>query len=184
MPRPVKWSRDLHLIRERATHSRTETWSRQDIERLFTISRASAQNVMKAIGNVQTIGGTHFVDRASLLGFLDNMITADSVEEALHQRLAEAEPAPRPRLLQVSLPDDLRRAMLPDLPSNVTLSPGRIEITADSAIGMVESLFALAMIMQNDLDRWQHLIEPAQSAPATVDEDLRNFLTHLRQTQG
>ena len=28
MARPVKWSRDLHPIRERAARSRTETWSR------------------------------------------------------------------------------------------------------------------------------------------------------------
>jgi hypothetical protein len=50
MPRPVKWSRDLHLLRERAAHSRTETWSRQDLERLFNIGRASTQSLMKAIG--------------------------------------------------------------------------------------------------------------------------------------
>ena len=110
---------------------------------------------MKAIGNVQTVGGTHFVDRGSLLGFLDAMITANSVEEALQRRLIDAEPAPRPKALQITLPEDLRRAMLPDLPANVTLAPGRIEITAESATGMVESLFALAMVMQNDLERWQ-----------------------------
>lgn len=182
MPRPVPWSRDLHPLREKVAHSRTETWSRQDIERLFGIRRVSAQNLMKAVGNVQTVGAAHFVDRSSLLTFLDEMIAADSVEAALQRRLAAAEPPPRPKALQVSLPDDLRRAMLPDLPANVTLSPGRIEITADTAIGMVESLFALAMIMQNDLDRWQQAIEPPP-APATVDEDLKNFLVHLRQAQ-
>ena len=37
MARPVKWSRDLHPIRERAAHARTETWGRLDIERLFGV---------------------------------------------------------------------------------------------------------------------------------------------------
>ncbi len=83
MPRPVKWSRDLHSVREKAGHSRTETWSRLDIERLFAISRASAQNLMKAIGDVQTVGASHFVDRASLLAFLDEMIAAECVDDAL-----------------------------------------------------------------------------------------------------
>ena len=183
MPRPIPWSRDLHSLREKVAHSRTETWSRQDIERLFGIRRVSAQNLFKAIGNVQTVGAAHFVDRASLLAFLNEMIAADSVEAALQQRLAAAEPPARPKALRVSLPDDLRRAMLPDLPANVSLSPGRIEITADTAIGMVESLFALAMVMQNDLERWQKAIEPPP-ASAEVDEELKGFLAHLRQAQG
>ena len=110
-------------------------------------------------------------------------MAADSVEAALQQRLAAAEPPPRPKALRVSLTDDLRRAMLPDLPANVSLSPGRIEITADTAIGMVESLYTLALVMQNDLDRWQQAIEPPPE-PTTVDEDLKSFLAHLRQAQG
>lgn len=41
----------------------------------------------------------------------------------------------------------------------------------------------LALVMQNDLERWQRLIEPPPE-PATVDEDLKHFLAHLRQSQG
>jgi hypothetical protein len=51
-PRPAKWSCDLHPIPERATHSKTETWSRKDIERMFDIGRATAQTLMKAIGEI------------------------------------------------------------------------------------------------------------------------------------
>lgn len=179
MARPVKWSRDLHTIRERAQGSRIETWSRKDIERLFSLSRPSAQNLMKAIGNVQTVGAAHFVDRASLLGFLDAMIGAESVEGALQARLAEAEPVPRPKALRVSLPDDLRHAMLPDLPPNVTLAPGRIEITADSVEGMVEALFTLALVMQNDLDRWRQAV----SKPTQTDRELEQWLSSVRAQQ-
>ncbi len=72
--------------------------------------------------------------------------------------------------------------MLPDLPGNVTLEPGRIEIRADSAEAMVESLFTLALIMQNDLDRWSQLIEPPREEPAHIDDELKIFLAHLRHT--
>ena len=65
MARPVKWSRDLYPIRERATHARTETWSRKDIEELFGVGRATAQILMKAIGEIQPVGGAHFVERLS-----------------------------------------------------------------------------------------------------------------------
>ncbi len=164
MPRPVKWSRDLHPIRERAQRAKTETWSRKDVERLFGLSRSSAQNLMKAIGEVQMVGAAHFVDRTSLLNFLDEMIAAPTVEEALRNRLENAAPAPRPKALHIALPKDLRHVMLPDLPESVKLSPGRIEITSNSAEGLAESLILLAMIMQNDLDRWTHAVshEPAQ----------------------
>ena len=134
MPRPVKWALDLHLLRERAGTSRTETWSRQDIEHLFSVGRVTAQSLMKAIGNIQTIGATHFIDRASLIAFLDAMIAAPSVEDGLRARLTEAEPAPTRRRMKVSLPQDLRHAMLPDLAPNIALSAGRLEIQFDTQL--------------------------------------------------
>lgn len=179
LARPIQWARDLHLLRNRARSSRTETWSRTEIEHLFGIGRASAQNLMKAIGQVQNVGGAHFVDRPALVTFLDSMIAAPSVEEALRQRSAEAEPPPRSRALRVSLPEDLRRAMLPDLPANITLEPGRLEIRADSAVGMLESLLTLAMVMQNDLDRFGAVIEPQPSSPDVSDTALREMIDRL-----
>ena len=180
MAGPVKWSRDLHPIRERAARSRTETWSRTDIEKLFGIGRASAQTLMKAIGQVQAVGGAHFVDRPALLAFVDEMIQAPSVDEALRSRILEAEPPPRPRTLRVSLPADLRRGMLPDLPSNVSLSPGKILITAPTAIKMLEALCTLALVMQNDLDRFAELIEPAAVPPEVGVDELEEMLHRMR----
>ena len=181
MARPVKWSRDLHPIRERAARSRTETWSRVEIQQLFGVGRASAQSLMQAIGQVKVVGGAHFVERPALVAFLDDMIAAPSVEEALRARMAGAEPPPKPKTLRVSLPADLRRAMLPDLPANVVLSPGRIEINAATAVTMLESLLALAMVMQNDLDRFQGAIEPA-AVPSVKDDELRQFFDRLRES--
>ena len=183
MARPVKWSRDLYPIRERATRSSTETWSRTDIEKLFGIGRASAQSLMKAIGQVQAVGGAHFVDRPALLAFLEEMVQAPSADEALRSRLLGAEPAPRTRTLRVSLPADLRRAMLPDLPPNVSLSPGRIEVTAPTAIKMLEALCALAMVMQNDLDRFQAVIEPAAVPPEVSAAELEEMLNRMRDRE-
>lgn len=179
--RPVKWTRDVYPIRDRAAHSRTETWSRTDIEDLFGIRRASAQILMKAIGNVQSVGGAHFVDRICLLNFLEGIITADSVDEALRLKVMAAEPVPRSKTLRTSLPSGLRKATLPDLPKNVTLAAGRIEILADTAVGMVEALSALAVVMQNDLDRWCEVIEPPVTPPAVDDADLLTLFAALRR---
>ncbi len=181
MPRPVKWSRDLHPIRERAVRSRTETWSRQDLERLFGVGRATAQTLMKAIGEVQSVAGAHFVERTSLLAFLDAMIEAPSVEVALRSRVREAEAPPAPRPLRIALPHDLRNVMLRDLPENIRLSPGRLEITAPSAVAMLESLALLAQAMQNDLEQVRWALEVPVVPPATEDADLQKFLDGLRR---
>jgi hypothetical protein len=181
MARPVKWSRDLHLIRDRAARSRTETWGRGDIERLFDIGRASAQSLMKAIGEVQTVAGAHFVDRASLLSFLDEMIAADSVEDALRNRLLEADAPPVPKPLRIALPANLRSVMLRDLPDTIRLSAGRLEITAPTTEAMLESLALLAQAMSNDLASVQDAVEPP--TPSRVEDDeLRCFLTGLRSS--
>lgn len=179
MSRPVKWSRDLHPIRDRAAHSRTETWSRQDIERLFDISRASAQGLMKAIGAVTAVAGAHFVERASLLSFLDEMIAAESVDVAFRSRLLQADAPPSPKPLRVTLPADLRNVMLGDLPGSIQLSAGRLEITAPTAVAMLESLALLAQAMGNDLAQFQNTIEPPK--PTHVEDgELHAWLAGLR----
>ena len=182
MARPVKWSRDVHLIRERAARSRTETWSRQDIERLFGISRASAQNLMKAIGEVQTVGGTHFVQRSSLLGFLDQMVAADSVDEALRSKHESADPVPRANTLRLSLPEDLRRVTLKDLPERVVLGPGEIRVTGANAEQVLEGLLVLAQVMQNDLDSVRMRLDPPH-LEQSLNEELRDLFCSLRTKQ-
>jgi hypothetical protein len=180
VPRPVKWSRDLHPLRERASRSQTETWGRKDIERLFDVGRATAQTLMKAIGAVQTVGAAHFVERSSLLAFLDRMILAPSIEEAFRQRVREAEAPPAPKSLKVSLPHDLRIVTLRDLPENIRVSSGRLEITAGSAVAMLESLALLAQAMQNDLEQVRSALEPPVSPPQVEDQELQSFLAGIR----
>lgn len=180
MGRPVKWSRDLHSIRERAAHDRIETWGRKDIERLFGVGRATAQSLMKAVGEVQPVGGAHFVERSSLLSFLNEMIIAPELELALRERLLEAAAPPRPKPLRVTLPSDLRTATVKDLPASVRLSPGRLEIVANSAEGVLEGLVLLAQVMQNDLLQIQMLLDPPSIPPPVGDDELRMFLFNLR----
>jgi hypothetical protein len=180
MPRPVKWSRDLHPIRERAAHSRTETWSRKDIEGLFDVGRATAQTLMKAIGEVQSVGAAHFVERSSLLAFLEEMILAPSVDEALRQRVLEADAPPARKALKIAMPQDLRNVMVRDLPENIKLTPGRLEITGDSAVAIVESLVLLAKALDNDLEQVRLALDPPTSPSAVADAEVQAFLAGLR----
>ncbi len=180
MGRPVKWSRELHSIRERAALARTETWGRVDMEELFGVGRATAQTLMKAVGEVQPVGGAHFVERSSLLSFLDAMIDAPDFDQAFRSRVLEADAPPSPKPIRIALPADLRSIMLKDLPAQISLSPGRLEITADSAVAMLESLTLLAQAMQNDLAQVQAVLEPPAKPPYIEDDDLRAFLAEFR----
>ena len=148
MSRPVKWSRDLHSIRERAANARTETWGRVDMEELFGVGRVTAQTLMKAIGEVQPVGGAHFVERSSLLGFLDAMITAPDFDQAFRNRVREADAPPSPKPLRIALPADLLSIMLRLAGTHFPV-PGRLEITAESAVasnaGEDELAFSICM---------------------------------------
>ena len=147
------------------------------------MGRATAQMLMKAVGEIQPVGGAHFAERPALLSFLDAMIAAPSVEEGLRNRRLEAAPPPKAEPLRVSLPKDLRSAMMPDLPSRIKLTPGRLEIEAPTATAMLESLMTLALIMQNDLDRFEAAVDPPALAPKIQDCELRDFIGHLRRSK-
>jgi hypothetical protein len=178
MPRPVKWARDLNAIRERATNSRTETWSRADIEDLFGVGRATAQSLTKAIGEVQAVAGAHFVDRSNLLAFLDSMIASPMVEASLRKRLIEAPSPPHRRPLKVALPPDLRIATVCDLPANIRISSGELRISASNMEGLLESLVVLAKVLESDFEAVQTLIETPR--PSVDEEALRRLVHNLR----
>ena len=72
--------------------------------------------------------------------------------------------------------------MMPDLPGNIKLTPGRLEIKAPTATAMLESLMTLALIMQNDLDRFE-AADPPAPAPEIQDCELRDLIGHLRQSK-
>src|ERR1700692_444005 len=114
MAKTISWSDRAYSIRERVQRSTIQTWRRRDIELLFELKRASAQNLMKLIGNVQTIGSTHFLDRSSLLQFLDEAVAAERVAEAVARRQLVTEPPPSRRAIKFSLPADLRSVMAKD----------------------------------------------------------------------
>ncbi len=180
MSRPIKWSRDLHAIREKALHSRTETWARLEIEHLFNVGRATAQTLMKAIGEIQPVAGAHFVERQALVTFLEVMIASPDLETAYRERLADAALPPKSKSLRISLPEGLRSTTVRELPAHIRLTSGRLEIDAVTAVDLLEALTLLARVMQDDLDQVCNLVEPPRRTTEPVDEELREFFLRLR----
>lgn len=180
MSRKLKWRHDLHLIFQRAKNSKTETWKRTDIEDLFNVSRPSAQTIMRAIGEIDNIGGVYTLPRAALLTYLERMIEADDPGAEHNQLIATSSPVPRPRRLRVSMPDDLRSVMVGDLPSGITIDQGRIEVVGSNTEEVLERLYILAQALQNDLDTAARIIDPPPIHAPELDEDLKALFADLR----
>jgi hypothetical protein len=179
----ISWSYRLHEIRERVERSKIQTWSRRDLEDLFEIKRASAQSLMKAIGGIQNIGGTHLVDRDSLLEFLSRSIESDDLSGVVQRRRLEAGPVPKTRPLAISLPTELRSVMAADLPAQIQLEAGRLTITGADSEEILEALCLLAQAMQNDLDSIQSLLDPLPVPPPVEDDDLRHLFRDLAKRE-
>lgn len=183
MPKPISWSYRLHEIRERVARSRVQSWSRRDIENLFEVKRAAAQGLMKTVGGVQVIGGTHFVDRDALLAFLERSIASDNLSETVQQQKLEAGPAPRPRRVVFSLPPELRTVMAADLPETIRLEPGRLTVEGADGLAIIEQLYLLAQALQNDLDSVQQQLDPPPVRPDVEDEELRAMFRAWKLTR-
>jgi hypothetical protein len=180
MARTISWRYRIPEIRQRVRNSVVETWTRRDFETVFEIKRAAAQLLMKAVGEIQNVGGTYAIDRPALLAFLENLEKAEDIEAKRREKLFLAEPVPRPRFLRNTLSEDLRSVMVRDLPPEITLEHGRLEITGANAEQIVERLWLLAAAMQNDLDTAAASLNPPPVPPRMADEDLKALFADLR----
>jgi hypothetical protein len=183
MARTLKWRDRVREIRDRVKNSVVETWSRRDIENVFDLKRAAAQQLMKAIGDVQNIGGVHLVDRNSLLAFLDQIDQADNPEAARREKLQLAEPVPRPQHLKNTLPEGLRSVMVRDLPAEIILDRGRLEVVGKNSDEIFSRLLLLAQAIQNDTDTAAEMLDPPPVHRSVENDELTELFADLRRRE-
>ena len=181
MARTVSWRHHASSIAESVRRSVTESWTRRDLERVFGVQRATAQSLMRAIGEVQNVGGTYIVSRGAILGYLEELDTAPNLTVAHRERMQLAEPVPRPKSLKIDLPEDLRSVMLRDLPPEILLEPGRIEVRGRDVASLLQNFYLLVMAMENDLGSLEATLEPP-AAPANIPDmdEMQEMFARLR----
>ena len=181
MARTVSWRHHAAAIAERVRRSSIESWTRRDLERVFGVQRVTAQSLMRAIGEVQNVGGTYIVSRGAILRYLEEVDTAPDLTVAHRKRMQLAEPVPRPKSLKINLPEDLRSIMLRDLPPEVLVEAGRIEIRGKDAAALFQNFYLLLMAMENDLPSIEASLEEFV-APAYVPEkdEMQELFAQLR----
>jgi hypothetical protein len=183
MARTISWRDRVPELCQQVTNSVIETWTRKDLERVFDLKRASAQLLMKAIGDVQSIGGTHMVSRNAILSFLETLYTSNDPESARRELILLAEPVPKPRLLKTTVPEDLRSVMAKDLPPQIMLSPGRLEICGVDGAEILKRLVLLAQAMQNDLRTITEMLDPPPAPVQVEDDELKALFDDLRRRE-
>ncbi len=184
MARTISWKSRIPAIRQRVETSSRETWTRRDIEGLFEIRRAAAQQLMRAVGSLTNVGGVYLLGRPALLGFLLSLEKSENPEAARREKIALADPAPRPRLLKVALPEELRSLMARDLPAAIAIRQGEITIRGANAEEVILRLGLLAQAMQNDLGSIEAMLNPPPPPePAARQDEMQQMFAELRQAE-
>lgn len=176
MPKPIKWANQIPAIRDRVSKSVTQTWSREDLEWAFDVKRVTAQELMKAIGETETIGSQRLVDRGEILEFLEEMEAADDIRTALDARKVKVGPQPRRKRIRFSIPEDAKSCNMMRLPEGVELGPLKIVITGSTLDEILQNLYLLGQAFLNDPVSMSSALEPLPPSRPVRSQSIEDWI--------
>jgi hypothetical protein len=160
--KPVWYGRLDHIIAD--LDSLPHPWvDRATLQQILGIGRRRAQQILQPCVTLQ-LGANSLADRRRLINYLRLLAGGKAAfyENRRRQKLAEAIDGWRTRRLEqpqleVEAPVTVVRRRFHDLPSGVSISPGRITIDFSEPPEALEKLLALAMAIGNDLSGFESL---------------------------
>lgn len=167
MPRPISWLPRLHEIRRSVANSVRSHYGRRDLEQLFELQPRAAQKLLEMLPTVK-IGTSLLAERETLVVFLDRVREADDVTALFDQVRAEKAGVSK-RKVRTLVPRDSEPITLTSLPESIALSRGRLEISFASVEQLAEAMFALARVLETEIDVFAQAYEP--EVPPEVPED-------------
>ena len=165
MARPVSWLPRLPALARAVGESVRSHYACSDLERLFEVQPRSAQMLMNNLPTVR-IGKSLLVEREALAGWLGRLATADDPARELASMRTESKPPIVRRKLRELVQRDVA-AGESALPANVHLETGSLAVTFTTVEDLATALWRLAMLLEEDLDGFALLYEPA---PETDDD--------------
>jgi hypothetical protein len=184
LARPLIWYSNIATIKADAEKSPIETWDRRSIEALFgNVSRATAQQIMKAIGGIENVHRVYTVSRASLLGYLERMYQAEDPHIEHNRKIEGHEAIPRAEKVTVPIPDRMKAVMVRDLPDGIVLEPGHLAFNGDCYQQVLELVGAFLMACKNDPDTVIALLNQPSKSSERVDDELRSLFAGLRERE-
>ena len=158
MPRPISWLPRLHEIRRSVANSVRSHYGRRDLEQLFELQPRAAQKLFEMLPTVK-IGTSLLVEREALVTFLDRVREAEDVTALFDQVRAEKVGVSRKKI-RALVPRDTEPATLSSLPESIALSRGRLEVSFATVEQLAEAMFALARVLETDVDAFARTYEP------------------------
>jgi hypothetical protein len=169
MPTPRTWLPRIDEIIDVLKTSDARELDRPGIEKLFGLQRRSALNLMKQVG--ASTRGVHFVVlRKTLLAWVEEIHKVEGQEierrryaaEQLDEEMAEARAVQKAMrengrpIAHFPLVKEILEARLEDLPENIQITPGQINILFDpeNAEQALQLLYILGLSLTNDLERF------------------------------
>ncbi len=174
----VPWEHRAHQLRDRVRDSATETWTRKDIMDLFEVRSTAAKKIIRAVGNVHKIGTSYFVERQDLLALLEKTTKRQSVTAEFRRNLLAFQP-PRRRPIPFTLDDQHRVTRAEDLPANIQLEQGRLEIRGADRDDILRGLKLLISALENDFEAVTSYWDPVDDNRSEETGEMDSLLLGL-----
>lgn len=181
MARPISWLPRLKDIQRSVAESVRSHYTRRDIENLFEIQPATANRLMEALPT-QKVGTGLLVEREVLAKFLEDVQLSADVD-AVIKSWRQRKSVPSRRALRSLVRRDLPQLAIGSLPANVTLEKGRVQVTFGTLDELVESLFILAQVLNDDLEEFSRRYEEQKTRDNADSKDIRRLFEKLERDE-
>lgn len=180
MSRPVTWIHRLSALRLAVDNSEQNHFSSKNIMEMFQLQSRSAQIILAALPTTP-VGGTNFVDRATLLDFLDRVATASGdLNEVLRQLKREKKRAKQKKddelkaaevvgSLRVSK-DLVLKPAATSLPPDIYLQRGEVRIAFSSAEDLATSMYWILRLLSEKRENFEAEFLPRPALPEDSSE--------------
>lgn len=154
MPRKTEWIHRIPGILERTRTFATQYVGRTAIEDLFCVSPRQAVRILQKMG-AENVGGAKVIDRDKLVERLEqlqqdkNVVFESNRRENLHRKLEEARS--EARLPKIEIPP-VPMVSLGQLPMDIQLEPGKLEVRFSSSAELLQNLMLLTQAISSDWD--------------------------------
>lgn len=169
MARPASWLPRLHEIRRTVSSSIRSHYTRRELETLFQLQPRAALKLIELLPTV-SIGTSLLVQKDTLLSFLQGANDTEDVT-AYFERVRLAKATVSHKKIRSLIRQDREPLPISSLPDAVHLSRGRLEVTFATVEQFAEAMYALARVLDSDLESFASAYEVRASEDDSQQPD-------------
>jgi hypothetical protein len=182
MARPITWLPRLHEIRRSVADSVRSHYTRRELEALFQVQQGAASRLLEIVPTLK-VNGSYLAEREGLLAFLDRISEADDVT-TLMRRLKAEKNAPSRRSVRTMVRRDTSPVSIAGMPDALKIERGHLLIDFGDMQELVQTLYILARILDDDLEEFARAYEPMRKNEVDEGgEDVRRLFAELEKME-